>query len=111
MDVEKQTEAGQTPVDEDSSSSTPQTDAALHGDPGRERVNAIRESNAVLRFLANLERRIDKLTKFEGMGVERVLEHERRPPQILNVSRFPCWPRPVFAAAKLRSLGRRSRTL
>lgn len=62
--------------------------AASHGgdDPGAARVLAIREGNSVLRFLGNLESRIDKLTKFEATGVERVTEDQRRPPQILNVS-------------------------
>ncbi|KAH7019709.1 putative NCS family nucleoside transporter [Ilyonectria destructans] len=88
MDVEKQTPTRQTQFDDDSSSSAAQRDTASRGDPGRERINAIRQNNAVLRFLADLESRIDKLTKFEAMGVERVLEDERRPPQVLNMVFF-----------------------
>lgn len=84
MDVEKQTQTRQAPVDDDSSSANPRQ-AIRNDDPVREQINAIRQSNAVLRFLSNLERRIDKTTKFEAMGVERVLEDERKPPQILNV--------------------------
>jgi hypothetical protein len=91
MDTEKHTPTCQTQFDDDSLSSAAQRDTASRGDPERERINAIRQSNAVLRSLAGLESRIDKFTKFEAMGVERVLEDERRPPQILNVSHFDLW--------------------
>lgn len=104
MDVEKQTPTRQTQFDDDSSSSAAQRDTPSRGDPGRERINAIRQSNAVLRFLADLESRIDKLTKFEAMGVERVLEDERQPPQVLNVSRIHLWfhPSAFYASPGIR---------
>lgn len=56
------------------------------GDPGEARVGAIRESSAVLRFLVGVESRIGSLARLEAMGVERVPEDKRRPPQKLNVS-------------------------
>ena len=55
-------------------------------DPKLARIKAIQQSNPVLRALVGLENRIDKITKFEAMGVERVPDDERKPPQILNVS-------------------------
>ena len=56
------------------------------GDPDQIRVGAIRENSAVLRYLVGVESRVDRLASFEAMGVERVLEDKRHPPQKLNVS-------------------------
>lgn len=50
------------------------------------RVDEIQHSNVLLRGLARLEKRMDKISGFEAMGVERVPEDERKPPEILNVS-------------------------
>lgn len=44
-----------------------------------------RHKSPVLKFLVGLESRIDKFAKFEAMGIERVPDDERKPPQILNV--------------------------
>jgi hypothetical protein len=54
-------------------------------DYGNVRIDSIRQKNRVLRFLANLESRIDRFANFEAMGVERVPEDQRKPPQMLNV--------------------------
>lgn len=54
-------------------------------DYGNAKIDAIQQRNPALRFLANLESRIDRFAKFEAMGVERVPEDQRKPPQILNV--------------------------
>ncbi|OAQ81352.1 nucleoside transporter [Purpureocillium lilacinum] len=55
---------------------------------GGEKVSAIRDGNAILRFLVGLESRIDKLSAFEAMGIERVPDEQRRPPQRLNMLLF-----------------------
>lgn len=55
-------------------------------DPGEIRVANIRRSNGLLRRLRNLETWMDRKMNFEAMGVERVPQDKRRPPQILNVS-------------------------
>lgn len=88
-DVEKQSQLRDSHgggLDDESSSSIPAAPQSLLTDVGEDKVGAIRQNNVVLRFLANLERRIDGNASFEAMGVERVPEDKRRPPQILNVS-------------------------
>ncbi|OAQ59236.1 nucleoside transporter [Pochonia chlamydosporia 170] len=57
-------------------------------DYGNAKIDAIQQRNPALRFLANLESRIDRFAKFEAMGVERVPEDQRKPPQILNMIFF-----------------------
>ncbi|GAO18700.1 hypothetical protein UVI_02053060 [Ustilaginoidea virens] len=52
------------------------------------KTDTIQQKNPVLRFLVNLESRIDRFAKFEAMGVERVPEDKRQPPQILNMVFF-----------------------
>jgi len=54
-------------------------------DPGEIQVANIRRTNGVLRHLRNLETWMDRKMKFEAMGVERIPEDKRKPPQILNV--------------------------
>jgi hypothetical protein len=82
-DLEKQSPLPPTQPDDDTSV---ERDASSAGDIGDAQVSAIRESNGILRFLAGLEKRIDRVTKFEAMGVERVPEDKRKPPQKLNVN-------------------------
>jgi hypothetical protein len=93
MDPEKQGVLPNTQPDQDSAADASDgRDSASSGDAGDasdERVGAIRESNRVLRFLASIEKRIDGATKFEAMGVERVPESKRQPPQRLNVDLPP----------------------
>lgn len=84
-DIEKQTRLAQTQLDSDSVESAVQRDSASHNGQGEARVEAIRESNAILRFFSNLNTSIGKLAAFEARGVERVPEDKRRPPQKLNV--------------------------
>lgn len=79
----------ETPVDDvekQNQLSTSLTDDASSEASGDAQVRTIRESNAVLRFFGNIETRIDSFSKFEAMGVERIPEDKRRPPQKLNVS-------------------------
>lgn len=78
VDVEKQTQTESTPVHNGSDKD--------RGDAGMQRIGKIQRSNVLLRGLARFEKRMDKMTGFEAMGVERVLEDERKPPEILNVS-------------------------
>lgn len=90
MDPEKQGVLPNTQPDQDSAADASDgRDSASSGDPSDARVGAIRESNGVLRFLASIEKRIDGATKFEAMGVERVPESKRQPPQRLNVDLPP----------------------
>ena len=63
-------------------------------DPGEAQVATIRQSNGVLRWLRHAETWLDRKLNFEAMGVERMPESKRRPPEILNVSDLgcdPCW--------------------
>lgn len=85
-DIEKQTRLGQTQVESDSVESAVQGDGVSRDGHGEKRIDAIRESNAILRFFSNLNNGIGKLAAFEVRGVERVPEDKRRPPQKLNVS-------------------------
>jgi hypothetical protein len=55
-------------------------------DDGARRIGDIQRSNKVLKFLSNLETRIGGTAEFEAMGIERIPEDKRQPPQILNVS-------------------------
>jgi hypothetical protein len=91
VDVEKQSALphAQPDIDNDSAAASDERDSASSGDPGDAQVGAIRESNSILRFLASVEKRIDRAAKFEAMGVERVPESKRRPPQKLNVGTPP----------------------
>lgn len=81
-DIEKQNAPGNTAVDDDSTRHSSADGAAEYGEA---QIGVIQRRNPILRFLVNLESRIDKFAKFEAMGVERVPEDKRRPPQILNV--------------------------
>jgi len=54
-------------------------------DPGEIQVANIRRTNGVLQHLRNLETWMDRKMKFEAMGVERIPEDKRKPPQILNL--------------------------
>ncbi|KAK3191820.1 hypothetical protein K4F52_002246 [Lecanicillium sp. MT-2017a] len=47
-------------------------------------VAEIRRRYTFLRLLSKIENRVDGTAEFEAMGVERVPEDKRRPPQILN---------------------------
>lgn len=55
-------------------------------DPDEAEVVNIRQGNKVLRSLQDLETWMDRKLKFEAMGVERIPENNRRPPQLLNAS-------------------------
>ena len=83
VDLEKQDALPRPQPDDDSSV---ERDSSSAVDIGDAQVGAIRESNGILRFLAGVEKRIDKVTKFEAMGVERVPEDKRQPPQKINVN-------------------------
>ncbi|KID84157.1 Permease, cytosine/purine, uracil, thiamine, allantoin [Metarhizium guizhouense ARSEF 977] len=83
-EIEKHTTLPHTNLIDDLTGSSSQ-ESADHGDA---RIDAIQQKKPVLRFLANLESRIDRFAKFEAMGVERVPEDKRRPPQILNMIFF-----------------------
>lgn len=88
-DVEKEAHSRQSQLDSEYSTSTSPSNV----DPGKAQVSEIQQNNPVLRTLAGFEARLDRATKFEGMGVERVPEDERKPPHILNVcvSRSLAW--------------------
>lgn len=86
VDVEKQNQLSHTQRDVDSTAISSDRDPDPRENSGDAQVCAIRESNAILRFLVNIEKRIDGLTKFEAMGVERIPEDKRSPPQKLNVN-------------------------
>lgn len=86
VDVEKQSHVQNTQIDDDSAATSSDRDVAPAEDETDVQVRTIRENTAIVRFLANLEKRIDGLTTFEAMGVERVPEDKRTPPQKLNVS-------------------------
>lgn len=86
VDVEKQTQLRNAQIDDDSAATTSDRDVGSAENSGDAQVRAIRDSNAILRFLVNIEKRIDGLTNFEAMGVERIPEDKRTPPQKLNVS-------------------------
>lgn len=89
VDLEKQSAPPDTQPEKLSAGASDERDSASSGDPGDAQVGAIREGNAVLRFLVGIEQRIDGATKFEAMGVERVPESKRQPPQKLNVNKPP----------------------
>ena len=55
-------------------------------DPGEAEVVNIRQGNSVLRSLRDFETWMDRKLNFEAMGVERIPENKRKPPQILNAS-------------------------
>lgn len=86
VDVEKQNQLSHAQIDDDSAATSCDRDPNPRENSGDAQVRAIRESNAILRFLVNVEKRIDGLTKFEAMGVERIPEDKRSPPQKLNVN-------------------------
>lgn len=95
MDLEKQAqhdvESGSNELDSSNGShgSAPPPNAAQvidPNDPGERTVANIRQSNGVLRRLRDVETWMDRKMKVEGMGVERIPENKRKPPQILNVS-------------------------
>lgn len=67
-------------------SPTERTNTAVDpGDEGEKRMRHIQEGNGLLRSLRNFETWIDRKLGVEAMGVERVPEDKRRPPQKLNV--------------------------
>jgi hypothetical protein len=86
VDVEKQNQPPHTQIDDDSAATSSDRDTAPPENPDEAQVRTIREGNAILRFLVNVEKRIDGRTKFEAMGVERIPEDKRSPPQKLNVN-------------------------
>ncbi|KFY32740.1 hypothetical protein V495_08778 [Pseudogymnoascus sp. VKM F-4514 (FW-929)] len=88
VDVEKQGHLQNTQIDDDSAATSSDRDPAPAEDETDVQVRTIRENTAIVRFLANLEKRIDGLTTFEAMGVERVPEDKRTPPQKLNMMLF-----------------------
>lgn len=55
-------------------------------DPGEVEVVNIRQGNKLLRSLRGLEMWMDRKLNFEAMGVERIPENSRKPPQVLNAS-------------------------
>ncbi|KAE8349441.1 permease for cytosine/purines, uracil, thiamine, allantoin-domain-containing protein [Aspergillus coremiiformis] len=57
-------------------------------DEGEKHMRKIQEGNSLLRSLRNFETWIDRRLGVEAMGVERVPEEKRRPPQILNMMFF-----------------------
>ncbi len=59
-----------------------------HHGTGELEVIRIREGSSILRKLRAAESWMDKKWKIEGMGAERILENERRPPKIANVSQL-----------------------
>lgn len=85
-DLEKQTKPPHMQVDNGSPATSLDMPPFDVGDTGEKQVVAIRENNTILRALAKLERRLDRLMNFEAMGVERIPEDKRHPPQKLNVS-------------------------
>ncbi|KAB8236441.1 purine-cytosine permease family protein [Aspergillus alliaceus] len=58
------------------------------GDEGERHMGSMQEDNGLLRSLRNFETWIDRKLGVEAMGVERVPEDKRRPPQILNMMFF-----------------------
>ena len=100
-DIEKQASPQNTRVDPTGSDSSTAQHEIIMEDDGGARVEAIRQANPVLRVLADWERRIDKLLRFEAQGVERVPEDQRKPPQILNVSK-PQPPSPLLLRTPCR---------
>ncbi|RAQ45676.1 nucleoside transporter [Aspergillus flavus] len=70
-------------------SPTERTNTAVDpGDEGEKRMRHIQEGNGLLRSLRNFETWIDRKLGVEAMGVERVPEDKRRPPQKLNMMFF-----------------------
>ncbi|PYH91684.1 hypothetical protein BO71DRAFT_486044 [Aspergillus ellipticus CBS 707.79] len=57
-------------------------------DAAERRMRAIQQGNGVLRSLRNFETWIDRKLGVEAMGVERVPDDKRRPPEILNMMFF-----------------------
>ena len=91
MDLEKQsggfdTKDIRTSSDHNlSSTHTSTTVSSFTATPGEAHVTNIRQSNNILRRLRNFETWVDSRANFEAMGVERIPEHMRKPPQIVNV--------------------------
>lgn len=52
-------------------------------------VGRIQQGNKYLRKLRSAEAWLDKKCKVEGMGAERVLVQDRKPPNVLYVSQLP----------------------
>ncbi|OBT93536.1 hypothetical protein VE01_08294 [Pseudogymnoascus verrucosus] len=88
MDVEKQNQAGHEQIDDDSAGTSSDRNITPPENLDDAQVRTIREGNAILRFLVNVEKRIDGRTKFEAMGVERIPDDKRSPPQKLNMMLF-----------------------
>ena len=90
MDVEKNAgiaENGSTGADSSNDGkSPPRTHMIDPTDPGEADVVKIRQKYGVLRRLRDAETWLDRKLKFEAMGVERIPDEKRRPPQKLNVS-------------------------
>ncbi|KAG8406226.1 hypothetical protein J3459_019306 [Metarhizium acridum] len=85
-EIEKHTTLRHTKLNSDDLKDSSKQISADYGDT---KIDFIQQKNPVLRFLANLESRIDRFAKFEAMGVARVPEDKRRPPQILNCRGIP----------------------
>ncbi|KAF7596025.1 hypothetical protein BBP40_003805 [Aspergillus hancockii] len=58
------------------------------GDVGEKRIRQIQGGNGFLRSLRKFETWIDRKLGVEAMGIERVPEGKRQPPQILNMMFF-----------------------
>ncbi|KFY15557.1 hypothetical protein V492_01898 [Pseudogymnoascus sp. VKM F-4246] len=88
VDVEKQNQLGDAQIDNDSAAASSDRDPAHAENSSDAQIRKIRENNVVLRFLVSIEKRIDRFANFEAMGVERIPEDKRVPPQKLNMMLF-----------------------
>ncbi|KAE8149066.1 permease for cytosine/purines, uracil, thiamine, allantoin-domain-containing protein [Aspergillus avenaceus] len=76
-------------IESNESSSSEHTDTVIDpGDGGENYIRRIQEGNSILRSLRNLETWIDRKLGVEAMGIERVPDDKRQPPQILNMMFF-----------------------
>ena len=55
-------------------------------DAGESQAINVGQRNGFLQALHDFETLMDRKMKFEAQGIERILEDERKPPSILNVS-------------------------
>lgn len=71
----------------DSTTKPPLTDeTTVTIDAASDTVATLREKSSILSKLRAAELWLDRKLNFEAMGVERVLEDQRRPPRSINVS-------------------------
>lgn len=56
------------------------------GDGEESQAVNVGQRNGFLQALRDFETLMDRKMKFEAQGIERILEDERKPPSILNVS-------------------------